>query len=266
MRASSPPARRPRVSLFCTLLALAASASIAGASGAGEQAVQPAENAFANAARSVVTLQMRIDDEHTRFGAGVIVRLRDGIATIATARHVVDAGFAAAAQSAATAPRPITARFAGGAPVAATLDWMAPHGEDLALLTAPVADPRARAADAATKLELRAGDTLWMLPRTRQPDGVAPTPEDTAATKATVREARDVVQDGYAFQLLQTDLALEPGDSGSGLYDANGRLVAIQTMRALTPPGSGGAVSFALPVRVLFDLARLPADSPTAAR
>lgn len=205
------------------------------------------DEALALAPRSAVFIDMPLENNRVRYGSGVILRLRDGVATIATARHVIDTSFDATAQPRPVREREIQVQLAGGTPVAAKVEWVAPHGLDLALLSAPVADPKAREAELLRKPGLHPGDAVWTL--VRSPDAATP-------RKGTLVEIREAVQDGYSLQTLQTDLPLKPGDSGGGLFDAKGRLIGLQTMRALTAPGSGAApVSFAMPLAVLLDLA-----------
>jgi S1-C subfamily serine protease len=43
-----------------------------------------------------------------------------------------------------------------------------------------------------------------------------------------------------AFSLLFTDLPVQPGDSGSGLFDAFGRLIGLNTWTRVGPGGPQG--------------------------
>ena len=57
--------------------------------------------------------------------------------------------------------------------------------------------------------------------------------------------------DDSGLEFLQTDAAVNPGSSGGGLFDLQGRLLGI-TSGILTPPGGGNVgLNFAIPVNVL---------------
>jgi S1-C subfamily serine protease len=62
-----------------------------------------------------------------------------------------------------------------------------------------------------------------------------------------------------SFGLLLTNLPLQPGDSGSGLFDATGRLVGINTWAMLTLDGKPAAVprGISLPSDVLHEIMNL---------
>lgn len=217
------------------------------------------------ATRSTVFVEVLIDPRHRRYGSGVIVALRDGVATIVTARHVVDSAFDGSGRTAPLSRYGITARFGSEPARPATVEWVAPHGVDLALLSAPLTSPDARAAEVPAKVELHATDALVTLLQPA-PSGDPAAPASNAAPTAVrgaVTQVREVQQDGYNFRQLQTDLPIRNGDSGGGILDADGRLVAISAMRALTPPGSA-AVSFATPVDLLRELAAPGLAAPAA--
>jgi S1-C subfamily serine protease len=60
-----------------------------------------------------------------------------------------------------------------------------------------------------------------------------------ARTTGTLAQIRDQQRGDQAFQVLRTNMPLQPGNSGGGLYDAAGRLIGINSMG-----GSGGDPRF----------------------
>lgn len=183
--------------------------------------------------------------------AGVILQLRDGTATIATAQHVVDPAFTGGLRPPAkpeTLPA-ITVTSVGGVRVAAQVVWLAPHGVDLALVSARLSDPEAGAAtrDDDTPVP-QPGDRVFTI---GNPQGSAWTRVD-----GTVKQQRAAQRDGFAFTLLWSDLAVQPGFGGGGLYDARGRLVAIDSKRGAISSGlQGRALLLSTDLRALVQLA-----------
>ncbi len=77
------------------------------------------------------------------------------------------------------------------------------------------------------------------------------------------RDIRDAIgPEGLALvDLIQTDAAISPGNSGGALVDARGRVIGINV--AYLPPGQTGAqnVGFAIPADVATDVARQIIDT-----
>ena len=68
---------------------------------------------------------------------------------------------------------------------------------------------------------------------------------------AGILSAKARGRDDSGLEFLQTDAAVNPGSSGGGLFDLQGRLVGITT-GILAPPGGGNvALNFAIPVNVI---------------
>jgi serine protease Do len=71
-------------------------------------------------------------------------------------------------------------------------------------------------------------------------------------TAGDISQVRRRTQDGYQFRVLQTTAAINPGSSGGGLYDAEGRLIGINTLTGDKRFAEGLGFSIALPT--LLDL------------
>ena len=182
--------------------------------------------------------------------AGVILRLHDGTATIATAQHVVDPRFTGGAHVPSkpeTLPT-ITVASIGGVRVRAKVEWLAPHGVDLAILSARLADPEARAA-------AWTGDAP--LPKTGEAVFTIGNPKGNGWARAdgSVKQHREARQDGFDYTMLWSEVVVQPGFSGGGLHDAQGRLVAINSTRGAISAGLRGALLLSTPLRALVALA-----------
>lgn len=216
-------------------------------------AAQP--EAFARALRANVVVERAADAGRAGIvAAGVIVRLHDGTATIATAQHVVDPRFTGGTRAPSkpeTLPA-ITVTSIGGVRAQAKVEWLAPHGVDLAILSARLPDPEARVAALADDAPVpKAGDRVSTV---GNPQGAFWTRVD-----GTVKQQREARSDGFVRTMLWSDLVVEPGFGGGGLYDAQGRLVAIDSTRgAISAVGQGRALLLSTTLRALVELA--PAD------
>lgn len=182
--------------------------------------------------------------------AGVILGIHDGTATIATAQHVVDPRFTGGVRVPSkpeTLPT-ITVVGSGGVRVRAKVEWLAPHGVDLAIVSARLPDPEARAAVRADDAPLpQAGDPVFTI---GNPQGAGWTRAD-----GSVKQHREARQDGFAYTMLWSAVVVQPGFSGGGLYDAQGRLVAINSTRGGISAGPRGALLLSTPLRALVALA-----------
>lgn len=182
--------------------------------------------------------------------AGVILGIHDGTATIATAQHVVDPRFTGGVRVPSkpeTLPT-ITVVGIGGVRVRAKVEWLAPHGVDLAIVSARLPDPEARDAVRADDAPLpQAGDPVFTI---GNPQGAGWTRAD-----GSVKQHREARQDGFAYTMLWSAVVVQPGFSGGGLYDAQGRLVAINSTRGGISAGPRGALLLSTPLRALVALA-----------
>ena len=106
----------------------------------------------------------------------------------------------------------------------AIVKWAAPPPLDVVLLEMAIDHPPApvpigldaSAMTESSPVTFVPNPTVWMVdpPRTGDPP---PDPHTPAG----------------AYDLVHTDLPLTPGDSGSGLYDARGQLVGLNTWRGM---------------------------------
>ncbi|MBY0275559.1 serine protease [Candidatus Binatia bacterium] len=208
---------------------------------------QPAP--VARAMRAGVLIESVRPGGRAAFASGVVLRLRHGRALIATAQHVVNPGFPRVEQPPdVRTPTAVSVTTIDGTRATARVEWLAPHGIDLAIVFAPVAGKQVREAPWDASARPAAGAALFAIGN--------PGDGRWVRSDGTLARIRDVEQDGFAFELLQTTVPVLPGDSGGGLYDTGGRLIGVTSMHALTSdPRSPGDVAFAQALPTLLGLA-----------
>lgn len=196
-------------------------------------------------------------------GSGVILRIQDGIALIVTNRHVIDHNYTDWAD---TAPEDladlstIRVQSVGQSDVPAKVEWVAPHGVDLAIVSAALDPDEVEEARWDREETPRIGEDVFAV---GNPHGLGWT-----HSAGKLSQVRRRTQGLYSFRILQSTAALNPGNSGGGLYDAQGRLIGINTLTSDKRFGEGLGFSIAFPT--LLDLVpqtfQLPACNPEAPR
>ena len=181
-------------------------------------------------------------------GSGVILNIADGMAHIVTNRHVVDMNYT---ENTKTMPQDLsslnTVRVVtvDSASVPATVEWIAPHGVDLAIISAPIAVGKSEEAYWDVNAPPHIGDNVFAV---GNPHGLGWT-----HSAGDISQVRRQTHDGYNIRILQTTAAINPGNSGGGLYDASGRLVGINSMTGDKRFAEG--IGFAISLQTLLDLA-----------
>jgi S1-C subfamily serine protease len=181
-------------------------------------------------------------------GSGVIMQIRDGTAQIVTNRHTVDLSYTGAIR-----PTPSDLDSLGEirvitvdqVPVQAKVEWIAPYGVDLAIVSAPVLANEVREAHWDDEATPHIGDRVFAI---GNPYGL-----NWSHTAGDISQVRRQQHGDYRFRLLQTTAAINPGNSGGGLYDAEGRLIGINTMTSDKRFAEGLGFSISLPT--LLELA-----------
>src|SRR4051794_8462463 len=203
---------------------------------------------IARAMRANVVVQSGVGTARQGIGSGVILKIRDGLAQIVTNRHMVDAEYS---DSTRTAPddlasfKNIRVITVGQELVPAKVEWVAPHGVDLAIISAPILSKKAQEAHWDHDASPQIGDHVFAI---GNPQGLGWT-----HSAGDISQIRRQTHDDYTFRVLQTTAAINSGNSGGGLYDADGRLVGINTMTSDKRFAEGLSFSIAFPI--LLDLA-----------
>lgn len=190
---------------------------------------------------------------HSGIGSGVIIAIEDGIATIVTNRHVVDDGFGLdISENSPETLSNLQVMLIDHNLANAQVRWVAPHGIDLAVLTAPCHGSAARAAPVHADVEPEIGDDVFAI---GNPQSLGWT-----HTKGTISQFRTQIVGPTAMRVVQTDSSINPGNSGGGLYAHNGVLIGINTWTNDKRFSEG--LSFAISIETLLEL--LPAHlAPT---
>jgi S1-C subfamily serine protease len=193
------------------------------------------------ALRANVAIQSSAGLGREGLGSGVILAIHDGSAYIVTNRHVVDHDYD---DDVTTVPaldslKRISVMTVEQTSVPGKVEWLAPHGVDLAIISAPILGDGVREAhwDRATLPHI--GDQVFAV---GNPHGLGWT-----HSAGDISQVRRRTQDGYQVRILQTTAAINRGNSGGGLYDAAGRLIGINTLTGDKHFSEGLGFSIALP-------------------
>ena len=192
-------------------------------------------------------------------GSGVILKFNDGIAHIVTNRHVVDPSYS---EKTDTVPkdlsslRNISVTTVGEESIPATVEWLAPHGVDLAIISAPLLSNKAEEAYWDQKITPHIGDSVFAV---GNPHGLGWT-----HSAGDISQIRRQKHGDYDIRMIQTTAAINPGNSGGGLYDSEGRLIGINSMTGDKRVAEG--LGFSIALRTLMDLVpdqlHLPHQNP----
>jgi S1-C subfamily serine protease len=219
---------------------------------------------IARAMRANVLIQADFGLAGAGLGSGVVLRVKDDLAYIVTNRHVIDHRFA---DQASEDPvdlddiAPLTVMTVGQSQVPASVEWVAPHGVDLAIISAHIGGDLGEVREARWNIDDRphVGDPVFAV---GNPHGLGWT-----HSAGSVSQIRTRSRGLYTFKILQSTAALNPGNSGGGLYDAEGRLIGINTMTGDKRVAEG--LGFSISIPTLMELApesfELPATNTTGA-
>lgn len=214
---------------------------------------------IARAMRANVIVETGAGLSRQGLGSGVILKIRDGLAHIVTNRHMVDPSYS---DSTRTTPQDlksfhnINVTTVGEQMIPAIVEWIAPSGVDLAIITAPILSDKAEEAYWDQSAMPHIGDDVFAV---GNPHGLGWT-----HSAGDISQVRRQSHGDYNVRILQTTAAINPGNSGGGLYDSQGRLIGINTMTGDKRFAEG--LGFSIAVQTLLDLApdrlHLPHKNP----
>ena len=218
---------------------------------------------IARAMRANVVVQTGAGLGRQGLGSGVILRISDGLAHIVTNRHMVDMAYSDTTRTTPNdlgAIRDISVMTVGQDLVPAKVEWIAPHGVDLAIISAPIISDKPEEAHWDGSAAPHIGDNVFAV---GNPHGLGWT-----HSAGDISQVRRQTHGEYNYRILQTTAAINPGNSGGGLYDSDGRLIGINTMTGDKRFAEGLGFSISLPT--LLDLVpdglKLPRKNPEAAK
>jgi len=175
-------------------------------------------------------------------GSGVILKLQDGVAWIVTNRHVIDHNYSDNTQTAEVDLKSlsdVSIQTVSQLAVPAKIEWVAPHGVDLAILTTRLNPEEVAAAHWDANQPPHIGDDVFAI---GNPHGLGWT-----HSSGQISQIRRRQRGRFVYKVLQSTAALNPGNSGGGLYDEEGRLIGINTLTGDKRVAEGLGFSISLP-------------------
>lgn len=210
------------------------------ASGIDETALEAMSPAIAGALRANVVITIE-DLLHGSLGSGVVLAMRDGATLIVTNRHVVDSDYSERTTSSDPPEGDVMIRFIDGVEAVGRTVWVAPAGIDLAVVRTAGKSLAARPARIRASGPAPIGDPIFAV---GNPHGLGWT-----FTEGTLSQHRTWTVNGVGVPIVQTSAAVNPGNSGGGLYTRDGELIGINSMTADHRVAEG--LGFAIGLEVL---------------
>lgn len=152
-------------------------------------------------------------------GSGIILGKHEGQFLILTNRHVVDPSFSTQQPEREDPRNFITTYFHDGSSRKAYVWWTAPHGVDLALVgTGP--DPSAiPVPEYKATRDVEIGDKVFTVGN--------PHELSWTYTEGAISGVRESIKGPLQLRIIQTQAPINQGNSGGGLYSADGTLIGI---------------------------------------
>ena len=206
-----------------------------------DAASSPAAARIVNATVVVLAPDAEGDAKNLGLGTGAVVAAEPSRAWIVTCGHVaMPYGATAAGRGARDAP-PVWVQLSDGREGKATVRWVAPPPLDVALVELPIARPPEPVVIASDTAEIQAHARVAFVPNPYRAGW-------KVVQGAVVGRETHRAPTG-TYDLLLTDLPVTFGDSGSGLFDARGRLVGLNAWTRRR--GDGVAQGISLPLETL---------------
>jgi S1-C subfamily serine protease len=188
-------------------------------------------------------------------GSGVVIQREGDSVLILTNHHVVDPLFATSHGERETPAKDLRTRvlYYNEQSNPGEVVWMAPDGIDLALVRASAPggiEPVAWTPDS----RVSAGQEVFAV---GNPVGLGWT-----FTKGVVSAVRHERKGPHDVQVIQTDTSITYGNSGGGLYSAEGELIGINS--SIVDPRLGKGLGFSIRPRILVELKPGGLDLPGA--
>jgi S1-C subfamily serine protease len=184
-------------------------------------------------------------------GTGAVIASDDTRAWIVTCSHVALPYAAVGTWRHARDAQPVWVQLSDGREGRATVRWTAPPPLDVALVELPIAHPPAPVVIAPDTSAIQSSANVTFVPNPYRAGWKVLSGE-------LLRRERHRTPAG-SYDLLYTNLPVTHGDSGSGLYDAHGQLIGLNTWTLVGAAGAAGSQGISLPsetMRVLVDAIR----------
>lgn len=162
-------------------------------------------------------------------GSGAVVRSEPGRAWIVTCSHVAMPYVSVAAWREVENAHPVLVYFSDGRRVEGRVRWTTPPHLDVAVVVVDIADPPRPVVVSRDEQHIARDEAVFFLPN--------PLRDGWMVHHGRVETSRPIHTAIGEFQGIFTDLPVQPGDSGSGLFDSAGRLVGLNTWAHLYESG-----------------------------
>jgi S1-C subfamily serine protease len=190
----------------------------------------------------------------TVVGSGVVLALKEHEALIVTNQHVVVPDFPDGGSETEGLP-PVRVYFIGQGANSGKVVWRAPGAIDLALVRVQGDTSQAQAALWAPGRPVRVGEPAFAIGN--------PHRLGWTHTQGVISQLRRQHVDGHDVRVIQTQTALNPGNSGGGLFDHEGYLLGINTWTNDRRVSEG--LNFAIALETLLELKPPALPIPPAA-
>jgi S1-C subfamily serine protease len=205
---------------------------------------------LARAMRANVLIEVNSGLLSGGIGSGVVLKITSENAYIVTNRHVVDHSYSDRTKSdvdGLSKLGPIIVRTVSQIAKPGVVEWVAPHGVDLAIISSPLTENDVQEARWDQKDKAHLGEPVFAV---GNPHGLGWT-----HTSGSISQLRRQTKENFNYRVLQTSAAINPGNSGGGLYDSDGNLLGINTLTTEKrfAEGLGFAISFETLLELLPD-------------
>jgi len=163
-------------------------------------------------------------------GSGVVLARTDGRVFVLTNRHVADGAGSSAR---------LEVTFSDGVQADGRVVWRGPTGLDAVVVECTAADSAAKVAPVRAARRPAIGEPVFAV---GNPFGLG-----WSYIQGAISAIRTQAYESGVVRLIQTQLPLNPGNSGGGLYDEFGALIGLNTMTTdkQTTEGIGFAIAIA---------------------
>ncbi|HEU4731457.1 MAG TPA: serine protease [Kofleriaceae bacterium] len=185
------------------------------------------------------------DARELAMGTGAVVAADDHRAWIVTCSHVAMPYAAVGAYRRARDAQPVWVQLSDGREGRAVVRWTAPPPLDVVLVELPIAHPPDPVVIAADTSTVQAAASVTFVPN--------PYRAGWKVLHGELIRREPHRTPAGTYDLLYTDLPVTHGDSGSGLYDAHGQLIGLNTWTLVGGAGSQGISLPSETMRVLVD-------------
>jgi S1-C subfamily serine protease len=154
-------------------------------------------------------------------GTGTIIGRHDQRAWIATCLHVVTPYMSSAAARQLERTQPVWVQLHDGRATMGRVVWAAPAPLDVALIEIAIEEPPEPVVIASDVDTLASGEAVMFVPH--------PYRTGWRLHHGTIEHRQMHRTPAGPYSLVFTDLPVQPGDSGSGLFDSRGMLIGLNT-------------------------------------